>query len=609
MKNRNSIGLKLCLGACLAFSMVKVNVAQDLKSAIKLSVSERYDDANEAYQKLLKAEPNNGDAYFFYGENILQSYIADPFSNTMADICASAKSEFQKGLQADSLNKLNAIGLGMIVLLSKNDTSAADYYFNKAESTFPKNKKKYTEKQVLMLAKLGTAQLFAKMPRYKKAVAYLERAKEVAPNNPDVFDALGDIYMSKNDASSAIANYNRALYLNPTSASYQVKIGNIYMYARNLKEANNYFEKAKGIDSTFAPLYTGLGAMYYMSGNYKLSKDNYKKFLDLSGNNTSAKAKYANALFKSKDYESALTVIAEILAVDKSRPYLYRLGGYSAFEKKPADYPKAKIYMEDLMKTMPAEKIINSDYIYYGKTLINLKDTTQLDKGFGILLKAYEMDTAANYKLFTDMVDMAQKLKLNKISIELLTKKINMGKANSTDYLNLGRIYYQNKQYGKADSVFTRLTKVEPNNIQAYLWIANTYFNMDPDSKLGIAKPKYEMVVSKASSDSVKYANELFSAYSYLGSYYLFGPKQDLANAVKYYLKILKLDPKNPQITQWKIKAYFSLGIANQSKPWKKYKEALEYYDKVLELDPGNKDARKAKDEIIKVLKSQQQQE
>ena len=609
MKNRNSIGLKLCLGACLAFSMVKVNVAQDLKSAIKLSVSERYDDANEAYQKLLKAEPNNGDAYFFYGENILQSYIADPFSNTMADICASAKSEFQKGLQADSLNKLNAIGLGMIVLLSKNDTSAADYYFNKAESTFPKNKKKYTEKQVLMLAKLGTAQLFAKMPRYKKAVAYLERAKEVAPNNPDVFDALGDIYMSKNDASSAIANYNRALYLNPTSASYQVKIGNIYMYARNLKEANNYFEKAKGIDSTFAPLYTGLGAMYYMSGNYKLSKDNYKKFLDLSGNNTSAKAKYANALFKSKDYESALTVIAEILAVDKSRPYLYRLGGYSAFDKKPADYPKAKIYMEDLMKTMPAEKIINSDYIYYGKTLINLKDTTQLDKGFGILLKAYEMDTAANYKLFTDMVDMAQKLKLNKISIELLTKKINMGKANSTDYLNLGRIYYQNKQYGKADSVFTRLTKVEPNNIQAYLWIANTYFNMDPDSKLGIAKPKYEMVVSKAYSDSVKYANELFSAYSYLGSYYLFGPKQDLANAVKYYLKILKLDPKNPQITQWKIKAYFSLGIANQSKPWKKYKEALEYYDKVLELDPGNKDARKAKDEIIKVLKSQQQQE
>jgi tetratricopeptide (TPR) repeat protein len=539
----------------------------------------------------------------------LQSYIADPFSTTLADACASAKSEFEKGLKADSTNKLNAVGLGMIILLSKNDTTAADYYFNKAESTFPKNKKKYTEKNVLMLEKLGTAQLFAKVPRYKKAVAYLERAKEVAPNDPGVFDALGDIYMNKNDASGAIANYNRALYLNTTSPVYQVKIGNIYMWARNLKEANNYFEKAKAIDSTFAPLYTGFGAMYYMSGNYKLSKDNYKKFLDLSGNNTSAKAKYANALFKSKDYESALTVISEIVAVDKSRPYLYRLGGYSAFEKKPADYMKAKTYMEDLFKSMPADKIILSDYTYYGKTLINSKDTSLFDKGFGMLLKAYEMDTAANYKLFTDMIDMAQKLKINKISIELLTKKIDMGKGTSADYIALGRIYYQNKQYGKADSTFTRLTKIEPNNVQAYLWIANTYFNMDPDSKLGIAKPKYEMIITKASGDSVKYANELYSAYSYLGSYYLFGPKQDLTNAVKYNQKILRLDPKNPQFNQWKAKAYMSLAIANQSKPWKRYKEALEYYDKVLELDPGNKDARKAKDEIIKVLKSQQQQQ
>jgi hypothetical protein len=33
--------------------MVKVNIAQDLKSAIKLSVSERYDDANDAYEKLI----------------------------------------------------------------------------------------------------------------------------------------------------------------------------------------------------------------------------------------------------------------------------------------------------------------------------------------------------------------------------------------------------------------------------------------------------------------------------------------------------------------------------------------------------------------------------
>jgi len=608
--------LKLSLCICMAFCMLKVNFAQDLKSAqdlknaIKLAISERYEEANDAYQKIIKAEPNNGDAYFYYGENILNSYIADPYSSPLADVCANSKSIFQKGLQADSTNKLNDIGLGMVVLLEKNDTTRANYYFNKAESTFPKNKKKYTEKHILMLVKLGTGQLFAKVPRYKKAVAYVELAKEVAPNNPDVYDALGDIHMSKNDASSAIANYIRAVYLNPTSPVYQVKIGSIYTWARNLKEALTYFEKAKSIDSTFAPLYTGLGALYYMNGNYKLSQYNYKKFLDLSGNNTAAKVKYANALFKSKDFDGALTEIAEILTVDKSRPYLYRLGGYSAFDKKPADYLKALSYLNDLFKNMPSEKLILSDYLYYGRTMVAAKpqDTVLVDKGFGMMLKAYQMDTT-NVKLFAEMVDFSQRLKRNKVTSELLTIKIENGKATASDYLSLGKLYYQTKQYGKADSTFTKLTKVEPNNVQAYLWIANTAFNLDPDSKLGIAKPKYEKVVEKASSDSVKYAQELFNAYSFLGSYYLFGPKQDLNNAIKYNQKILKLDPKNPQSTQWKVRAYFSLGIIYSNKNMKKYEEAKGFYKKVLELDPNNKDAQKSIEDINKVLKSIKEQQ
>jgi tetratricopeptide (TPR) repeat protein len=608
--------LKFSLCICMAFCMLNVNFAQDsksaqdLKNAIKLSISERYEEANDAYQKIIKAEPNNGDAYFYYGENILNSYVADPFSSTLTEACTSARSIFQNGLKADSTNKLNDIGLGMVVLLEKNDTTRANYYFNKAESTFPKNKKRYTEKHILMLVKLGTGQLFAKVPRYKKAVAYVELAKEVAPNNPDVYDALGDIHMSKNDASSAIANYNRALYLNPTSPVYQVKIGSIYTWARNLKEALIYFEKAKSIDSTFAPLYTGLGALYYMNGNYKLSQYNYKKFLDLSGNNTAAKVKYANALFKSKDFDGALKEIAEILAVDKSRPYLYRLGGYSAFDKKPADYIKALSYLDDLFKNMPSDKLILSDYVYYGKTLVAAKqqDTVLVDKGFGMLLKAYQMDTT-NVKLFAEMVDLSQRLHRNKITADLLNFKIQSGRATASDYISLGKLYYQTKQYEKADSVFTKLTKVEPNNVQAYLWIANTAFNLDPESKLGTAKPKYEKVIEKALSDSVKYAPELFNAYSFLGSYYLFGPKQDLTNAIKYYQKILKLDPKNPQITQWKIKAYFSLGISYSNKNLKKYTEAKEYYQKVLELDPGNKDAKKAIEDINKVLKSIQEQQ
>jgi tetratricopeptide (TPR) repeat protein len=605
MKRRvQTLSMRLCAISGMILFFVQSNIAQDLNSAIKLSLSERYEDANAAYEKIIKNEPANGDAYFYYGENILQSYIADPFSATLTDVSKTAKDIFQRGLQADSTNKLNAIGIGMVILLEKNDTTAADVYFNKAVQEFPKNKKKYTEKHILMLSKLGTAQLYAKSPRYKKAIAYLELAKEIAPTNPLVADALGDVHMGRNDASSAIQNYNRALYLNPSSPIYNVKIGNIYMYARNLAEAKNYFEKAKEIDSTFAPLYKGLGSMYYMSGKYKTSKENYKKFLDLSGNNISAMVSYANALFKSKDYDEAINVINEILEKDKSRPYLYRLAGYSAFDKKPADYAKSLKYMELLFKDMAPDKIIVKDYKYYGKTLVNLKqDTSQIDKGLLTLKRAYEMDTTDN-ELLDGMVYYAQSLKRFRVASDLFHMKVAMHKAAPADYMGIGKLFYQNKLLGKADTIFSMLIQKDPNNVQAYLWLANTYYSMDPEFKLGIARPKYEMVVEKAESDTSKYMQELYTAYSYLGSYYLFNLKPEPRKAIPYFLKITKLNPKN---NEWLVKAYQLLGIAYSNKTIKEYEEAKKYYKMALALDPNNKDIKKAIEDIDKVLKSRQQ--
>ena len=588
------IKLGLVVGLFLSFSAV--NFAQDLNTAIKLSLSERYEDANDVYKGLLKSQPNNGDVYFYYGENILRSYDADPFSSTLTGITSQAKSIFEQGLKADSTNKINSIGLGMIVLILKNDTAAADKYFVKAEQMLPKNKKKYTDKHYQIIIKLATAQLAAKEPRFKKAIAYLEKGKEYAPNNPDVANALGDVFMDKGDASNAIQNYNRALFLNPTNPVYKVKIGNIYMGARNLNEARRFFEEAKAIDSTYAPLYKGMGSMWSMASQYKLSKDNYKKFLELSGNNIPAKVSYANALFRSKDFGATLGVVEEILAVDKSRNYLNRLGAWSAYDKKSPEYEKSIVFSETFFKNAAPDQVIAKDYVYYGNALLKLhKDTAQIDKGLQNLMNAYKMDTT-DLDLLSNIASYAYSYRRYGFASEVISKKIAKGKAVPMDYMNLGKVYYQTKQYGKADTTFTRLTQLDSTNVQAYIWLANTYASMDPDSKLGLAKPKYEKVVEKASGDSVKYTKELLDSYSYLGSYYLL-TKPDLDQAAIYYQKMAALDPNNKQ---WVIRGNSSLGIIYTKK--KDYQKALEYYNKVLVLDPNNKDIKTTIEGIKKVL-------
>ncbi len=583
----------------LAFFLIvgKIN-GQDLNYAKKLTVSERYEDASEVYNSILKSQPTNGDAYFYYGENIIKSYLADPYSSSLGEVCSSARDMFTRGLTADSTNMINDIGLGMVILLESGDTVKADKWFAKAE-VFPKNKKKYTERNILFLIKLGSAQIYAKAPRYKKAIAYLNRAKEVRPENPDINDALGDIYMSETDASSAISNYNRALFLEPSNPVYKVKIGNIYMGARNLQEAKNLFEDARDIDSTYAPVYKGLGTMYSMSGFYKLAQVNFKKFLDLSGNNTPAQISYANALFKSKIYDESLKVIENILKVDSSRINLYRLAAYSAFDKKPADYMLALKYIEKFFKNTPEDKLIIKDYLYYGNTLVKLHhDSLQTDKGLKILIKVYKMDTTNN-ELYSNVATTAYALKHFNIAIQVLSDNISQGKASPADYFSLGKIYYQLKQYGKADTTFTKLIKRDTSNVEAWLWLANSDFSLDPDSKLGMAKPKYEMVIEKAFADTIKYAKELFAAYDYLGSYYLNVKPVDLDKAAKLYQKIITLDPKNKT---WIIKGYEGLAIVAAKK--KNYSGARDIFKTLLTLDPGNKDFQKEEEIFDKQVKA-----
>lgn len=545
---------------------------------------------------------------------MLKNYDADPYSITLEEVCKNAMTAFNNGLKADSTNALNVVGIGMVILLQKNDTVAADVYFKKAERSLPKSKKRYTERNVNTLIKLGIAQLYAKNPRYNKAIAYLEKIKEIKPENTDIYIAIGDVYVEQNNASAAVVNYNQAVYKDAKLTVPLVKIGNLYMRSRNLNEAKNYFEQAKEIDSTFAPLYRGLGEMYGMGGLANLSKQNFKKFLDLSGNNIPAKVQYVNSLFRAKDYKEALVNIEEILNYDKSRNYLNRIAAYSCYEMKPADYPKAKTYIETFFKNATPEKIIIKDYAYYGRILLKLKDTSLVDKAFEKLLMAYKLDSSDN-DLISDIAINAYFNKRFTLAAQMFNKKIaNNSKAGTNDYMYLGKTYYQYAQqiaksdsftadanYKNADKIFSKVTEIEPDNIQAYYWIANTYFAMDPDSKTGLTKQKYEMVIQKGQPDTVKNAKEIYEAYSYLAPYYL--TSKDYPNAIIYSQKILSLDPKN---SQWQIKGNSLLAGIYHTK--KDYPKALFYYKKVYALDPKNEGIKKTIDGLTKTINAQQDQ-
>jgi hypothetical protein len=96
-----------------------------------------------------------------------------------------------------------------------------------------------------------------------------------------------------------------------------------------------------------------------------------------------------------------------------------------------------------------------------------------------------------------------------------------------------------------------------PEHVQGYLWRARALVNIDSTSKLGLAKPVYEIMIEKAKTDSVKNSKELMEAYSYLAYYNLVQFKESKdkdqqagLRAIEYCNKVLAIQPPDPVYTE-----------------------------------------------------------
>jgi tetratricopeptide (TPR) repeat protein len=352
-------------------------------------------------------------------------------------------------------------------------------------------------------------------------------------------------------------------------------------------------------------------------------------------------------LFYAKDYDGVITNVEEIFQVDKSRTYMNRIAGYSCYEKNPPDYDKAQAYMETLFKTVAAERILWKDYLYMARILVKKNQNypkladelntleQQLEKEKNKLATASTTADKTKYK--ASIAELTNKVALQKDSLAkankeidrifkeydkllvmkpgdraivsemasnynffrrydgvaiALTKLLDPAADNTEDLMRIGRAYYNAEKYKTADSVFASIIAKSPDYVPAYLWTANTYSKMDPDFKMGLAKPKFEKLIEVAQKDSVKNAKDMMDGFGYLSYYHMMN--NNFGKAKDYYNRMINLDPNNKE---YKIKGYAGIGsVEMRSTSTEKTNEgrlpylqrATEAYNKILALDPSN---------------------
>jgi tetratricopeptide (TPR) repeat protein len=624
--------------------------AQTLDEARTFTKNEQYDKAEALFQQLINKEPANSVIYFHYGENTLLNYFADTISNSLTVATKEAAEIFNKGVTANPAEPLNYIGLAKVAFYS-GDIAKAEELRQQAKDLLPpyKKVKKIADPKgyAYTLAKIAESYIRFEEVDTSKALPFIRHAVSIDPRNSEMYIIAGDIYILVNDGSKAIKNYNLAQDWDLQSPAANMKIGSIYVKGRNLMAAIPYYEQAISLDQNYAPAYRELGQLYSMAGRFNESKKYFEKYLDLTQGNIPARIRYVNALFYAKEYEEVIKNVEQIFAVDNSRTYMNRIAGYSAYEE--GNFDIAAQYMDRLFANLSADRLIKKDWIYYARILARknqdysklvIEADNESDELSKLRARYTALKSPAKEKAKAEIDALAAKVETHKATIAQAEKELSKafeayekaiyfteeedlnliyekgtvqysarryadaastwsrllekGRDTENDFIQVGRAYYQDKQFDKADEIFEKMTAKYPDNLQGYLWLANTASAKDPDSELGLARPKFQMLLQKASVDSVKNVKEMYDALRYLGYESLQAKRYDEAKA--YYTRMMNLSPG------YRIKAHSSLSTMYMTMG--DYSKAAEENNRILAIEPGNEAARSTIQYITQLQKS-----
>jgi tetratricopeptide (TPR) repeat protein len=504
--------------------------AQTQQEAITKSMNERYEAAASDFKKLLSANPNSGELYFYAGDNYLYWGELD-----------SAATMFGKGAQIAPTNPLNFAGLGRLAWMKK-DAAANQSNFAKAVEIMSTKSNK-VDKNIQQLTYLKMAESFINNENKKldEAFNYLTIAQKLNETNPEVFVQLGDYYSEKDgvNLTNALKQYNTAFQLNPKYARTLLREGQLFVKVKNWEEGLNYFNKAIEVDPTFAPAYREKAELLYNAGRYPAAIESYAKYLELN-NNCRVQQRYASFIFLTKDYKKAIEEVEKALPCNPDNMIMYRVLGYAYFETN--DFQKGLTNINKFFELATAKNkpISGTDYVYRGKLLWK---TGQDSLGIEQIKLGMQADTS--YKEGnSDIASIYFKMKKYDRAAEFYQKKVDQFGPNALplDFYYLGQARYFNKEYQASDVAFEKASSKYPD---ANFWRGRCNSKMDnPEMPVGLAKPHFENFIRKVGNDPKNIeANKknLLETYNYLGYFYYTQKNFECSKAA--WNKVIELDP------------------------------------------------------------------
>lgn len=374
----------------------------------------------------------------------------------------------------------------------------------------------------------------------------------------------GDIAVSNDDGSTAAQEYQQAIYFAPKNPDAYYKYAMI-LRGRNPEDAVATLEELRKQVPDY-PVDALAARIYYHTKNPNLEKaaEYYGKVTDVTKMDDEDIKDYATIEWMLGNKDKSIEVAKAGLTKDPKWSTLNRLVFWNSTDKSYTD--QALEYADRLFNKSDSANVTADDYAYYGTALKQAKRWDDAIKAYTTSLEYLEKDNNAIVSkpiLYKNLSDVYNEKGDYDNALAYVEKSIETKENPSfSDYNSLGSQYLEiaakrsqakevagaKAAYKKADETYAKIAEKFPEQVNYCNYVRGSINSaLDPDSKLGLAKPYYEALASALEAKTDRTENQtamLKTAYQYM-IVYEFNGRQNKAAAKVWANKMLEIDPSN----------------------------------------------------------------
>jgi len=428
-----------------------------------------------------------------------------------------------------------------------------------------------------------------------KAIASLEKALIIKPNDIEANARLADLYEKNGMAEKAKSTYEKMINLNPNDPNIYLVLGQYNLKARKFPEALKYCEKSYVLAHK-APAAEGIAIAAASLNQWDKARDAAESAVKLDPNLMESHIILAKAYFKDKNFAGAKEEFEYL--VSKKPNDIDNWKQLATCYEQTSD--PAKLAGAD-KKIVEMDKSNTESRLRLALYLLSQKETkTAFD-----LFKELALLTPQNASVFKNLYELCQQSGDNAGAAGYLKKYVAINSTDAVAQRNLGDMLYDLKDQDGALTAYRAVLKLDPT-IKGFFKRYAT---------IVVAKGQQDEVI-KVLTGAINSNEADAGTYTTLGMIYQKSGKFPLA--LDMYQKAAQLDPQNLDILSSLAECQAKTGDRNgaiisyeqvimmNSKVEKEYKElgdlymkdgrndqAIGVYKKYLEKVPADQEIAK----------------